>query len=127
MTTKEKMIRVNSEESDAKEVTKQIIELIKQLDSVECQAMTIIAKSLHAGESSRMAVEKAVEYLKTQTGYERQAKALLDGLSEQEEKHKAKRQLEYEREKERLIEEYKDLPAQELAIKLTELTKKYYR
>lgn len=35
--------------------------------------------------------------------------------------------VDYQTEREKLIEEYKDLPAQELAIKLTELTKKYYR
>ena len=94
------------------EVKRQLIELTKRLDYIELEAMTILAEALHIGESERIAVERAVKYLETHTGYERQAQALVNGL-------------EYHMEKEKLTQECKDLPAQEFAAKLSELAKKY--
>lgn len=58
------------------EMEAEFLELVKQLDEVEVQAVIVWAETALAGGSTREATEKAEAFFLAHPGYERQAKVM---------------------------------------------------
>ena len=73
----------------------EVAEMVEQLDAVTSEALIIMAETMVADKATgataeeyyRKAVEKAVDYLRSQPGYEREAQAMLDTLKKWEQEH----------------------------------------